>query len=186
MRDEALKLTFTAYKSGFWTLGPWGVGMASQLGRTDRSGLAVGLTNNSANGSAWTLETQVGVSDNHISYDWSTKVLGGVKVKVGGSIGTETGISAFVDSERKVTNSVKAGVTVTCALAGGVTMKIKCGRRRIRKTLLTAEQGQPPRSEGSASYLGLPKPQPIRGSWIHCSSCCVFCRFAPSVLATEA
>jgi DnaJ family protein C protein 11 len=118
-------LTLAAYKSGFWTLGPWGRGMAQQLGRSDRSGLAVGVTTNNANGSAWTLETQVGVRDNHISADWGTKVLGGVKIKFGGSVGTETGISAFVDSERKVTNSVKAGLMVTCALGGGVTMKIK-------------------------------------------------------------
>lgn len=114
-----------AFKSGFWTLGPWGKYLPSQLARADRSALAVGLTTTARDGTGWTVETQAGIIDNHISADWSTRVMGGLKVKIGAAVGTDSGINAFVDGEGKVTSNVRAGMMVQLALGGGVTMRLK-------------------------------------------------------------
>lgn len=114
-----------AFKSGFWTLGPWGRYLPEQLARADRSALAVALTTTTRDGSGWTFETQAGIIANHISADWSTRVIGGLKVKVGAAVGTDSGINAFVDGEGKVTTNVKAGMVVQVALGGGVTMRLK-------------------------------------------------------------
>lgn len=115
----------SAFKSGFWTLGPWGKSLPPQLARADRSALAIGLTTTARTGTGWTVETQAGVIANHISADWSTKVLGGLKVKIGAAIGTDSGINGFVDGEGKVTKNARAGMVVAVDLAGGVTMKLK-------------------------------------------------------------
>ena len=113
------------FKSGFWTLGTWGKYLPAQLARADRSALSVALTTTTRDGSGWTLETQAGVIANHISADWSTRVIGGLKVKVGAAIGTDTGINAFVDGEGKVTTNVRAGMIVQLAYGGGVTMRLR-------------------------------------------------------------
>jgi len=113
------------FKSGFWTLGTWGKYLPAQLARSDRSALSVALTTTTRDGSGWTLETQAGVIANHISADWSTRVIGGLKVKVGAAIGTDTGINAFVDGEGKVTTNVRAGMIVQLAYGGGVTMRLR-------------------------------------------------------------
>lgn len=113
------------FKSGFWSIGSWGKYLPAQLARADRSALSVALTTTTRNGSGWTLETQAGVIANHISADWSTRVIGGLKVKVGAAVGTDTGINAFVDGDGKVTTNVRAGMMVQLAIGGGVTMRIK-------------------------------------------------------------
>lgn len=51
--------------------------------------------------------------------------MGGMKVKIGGSVGTASGINGFVDGEGKVTSNVRAGILVQLALGGGVTMRLK-------------------------------------------------------------
>lgn len=110
-------------KTGFWSLGPWGasIPLASPI-RREQSALAVGLTTSTPNGSGWTLETQAGIVANHISADWSTRIMG-VRVKVGAAMGTDTGINAFVDGEGKVTTNVRVGCMVQAELGGGVTMR---------------------------------------------------------------
>ena len=59
--------------------------------------------------------------------------MGGLKVKVGGSVGTASGMNAFVDGEGKVTSNVRAGMMVQLALGGGITMRIKFVVSRSQK-----------------------------------------------------
>jgi DnaJ family protein C protein 11 len=118
-----LPLTRPALKTGFWSLGPWGGSLPlTHPVRRDRSALAIGLTNSRPNGSGWTVETQAGIVANHISADWSTRILG-VRVKIGAALGTDSGINAFVDGEGKVTASARVGCVVQAELGGGVTMR---------------------------------------------------------------
>jgi len=115
----------TAVRSGFWTLGPWGRGLAETLGRSDRAAVSVGLTNQGHTGSGWTIETTGGVADRHISLDYTFKVLDGFKVKVGAAIGTMGGINGFMNTERQITDSTRLGLGVTAALPGGITLRIR-------------------------------------------------------------
>jgi len=78
---------FITAKSGFYELGPWGKGLAASLGRHDRSSLSLGLTQQGIQGSAWTAQITGGVVDNQLALDYSVKVLNGLKVKVGTTLG---------------------------------------------------------------------------------------------------
>lgn len=110
-------------KSGFFTLGPWGSSLPLTYPlRREKSALAVGLTTAHPNGSGWTVETQAGIVANHISADWSTRLMG-IRVKLGAAMGTDSGINAFVDGEGKVTGNVRVGCMVQAELGGGVTMR---------------------------------------------------------------
>lgn len=119
---------FTTVRSGYYEIGPWGRGLASALGRNDSPALTLGLTNQDEHGTGWTVETTGGRDDNHISLDYSIKVLDGVKVKIGTSIGTASGISAFVNGERQLTEFTRFGLGVTASLPGGISMKLRLWR----------------------------------------------------------
>ncbi len=112
-------------KSGFWELGPWGKGLRDTLGRHDHPALSLGLTTVNHTGSGFTMETSSSLSDRHASLDYSMRVLGGLKVKVGGSFGSSTGGNAFVECERQVTEVLKMGMGLTATYPGGLTGKIR-------------------------------------------------------------
>ncbi|KAJ9116398.1 hypothetical protein QFC22_004840 [Naganishia vaughanmartiniae] len=116
---------FVTVRSGFWEIGPWGRGLAETLGRTDRPALSLGLTSIGHTGTGWTAEATGGFIDNHLSGDYTLDVLNGFKVKVGSAVGTATGVSAFVNTERQVTDNTKVGLGVTASLPGGITVKIR-------------------------------------------------------------
>lgn len=117
---------FTSFKSGTYTLGPWGKNLAGvAFLRRDRPNVAVGVTSQSGDGKGWTVQTSVGEADQSLSLDWGTKVLGGVKVRVGLNLGTGSGLSAFTNGERRVTENTRLGLGVTCGLPGGVTFRIR-------------------------------------------------------------
>lgn len=121
---------FVTVRSGFWELGPWGRGLAETLGRTDRPAVSFGLTSIGHTGTGWTAEATGGFIDNHLSGDYTLDVLNGFKVKVGSAVGTATGVSAFVNTERQMTDNTKVGLGVTASLPGGITVKI----RYVRET----------------------------------------------------
>ncbi|KAK1926987.1 hypothetical protein DB88DRAFT_5933 [Papiliotrema laurentii] len=125
---------FMTYKTGFYTLGPWGAQLPARLALADQSALSIGMTTARADASGWTAETQAGLVDSHISADWSTSLLG-LRVKVGASAGTTDGITGFVDAEGKTTQHVRTGMTLQLDLSGGVTMTL-----RWAATVLTPEK----------------------------------------------
>jgi hypothetical protein len=114
----------SAYKSGFFAFGPWGSSLPKEIALGDQSGLSVGLTSSKRSGTGWTLETQAGLSDSHLSGDWSTGLLG-VKVKIGATASGGGDISGFVDGEGKITSNVRGGVTVSADFGGGITMRLR-------------------------------------------------------------
>jgi hypothetical protein len=123
------KLFHKAAKSGFYELGPWGKGLAASLRRHDRSALSLGLTKQGIHGSAWTAQITGGAVDNQLALDYSIKVLNGLKVKVGTTLGVgeggAIGITAFLTGERQVTETTRCGMGITAALPGGITVRFK-------------------------------------------------------------
>lgn len=119
---------FLTVRSGFWSLGPWGQGLATSLGRTDAAAVSVGLTNQGHTGTGWTLETTGGIVDKHISLDYTLQVLYGFKVKVGAAVGTMGGLNGFVNTERQITPNTRLGVGLTAMLPGGITLRLRMWR----------------------------------------------------------
>ena len=112
-----------AYKSGFFTLGPWGASLPPRLAMSDRSALSVGLTTSRQDASGWTVETQAGLNESHISADWSTRLLG-LKLKFGVA-GSAAEINAFVDAEGRVTQNIRTGLNVQLEYFGGIGMRVR-------------------------------------------------------------
>ncbi|KAK4687510.1 hypothetical protein P7C73_g2607, partial [Tremellales sp. Uapishka_1] len=117
---------FITFKSGFWSLSPWGTSLPPAL-QGEKSALSVGLTTSDPHtGKGWTVETQAGINASRVSADYSQRILG-LKMKVGGSVGTD-GIQGFIDSEGKFSENIKGGMMVSAELGGGVTMRLKFSR----------------------------------------------------------
>jgi DnaJ family protein C protein 11 len=116
------QLIIPAYKTGPYTLGPWGKSPLIQM--QPSSGLSLGLTSNTPNGTGWTVETQAGIIDSHVSADYSLRIAG-VKIKVGSSWGTMGGINGFVDTEGRVSKLIRMGWLVQVDLKGGVIGKLR-------------------------------------------------------------
>ena len=105
-------------------MGSWGASLPEPVAFSDRSGLAVGVTTTKRNGTGWTVETQAGLSDNHLSADWSTRLLG-VKVKIGATASPVGQLTGFVDGDGKITTSIRGGITLSAELGGGIIVRLR-------------------------------------------------------------
>ncbi len=118
-----------AGKSGFYELGPWGKGLAGALGRQDTSSVSLGLTSQGSQHTAWTGTVTGGASEGQLALDYSIKILDGLKVKIGATLGIGegggVGLQAFLNGERQMTETTRCGMGVTAALPGGITFRFK-------------------------------------------------------------
>lgn len=113
-----------ALRSGFYSIGPWGSGLAESLGRTDKPALSLGLTSQGHSGTGWTVETSAG-QDKNVSLDYTAKLLD-YRVKVGAALGTSGGINGFLNAERQVTENLRLGLGLTAVFPqGGITMRFR-------------------------------------------------------------
>lgn len=113
------------YKTGFYSIGPWGKSLNPELALADLSSFSVGLTTTRGNNSGWTVETSAGLADSHVSADWSTRILG-LKIKIGTAAAVANGITGFVDAEAKATEHIRTGMMLQVELNGGLTMALRC------------------------------------------------------------
>lgn len=119
---------FTSFKSGVYTIGSWGADGDGEPIYDDVSAMVVGTTKQHMDGTSWTLQCALSGMDQSIGYDWTMKLLGGFKIKSGITLGTMSGISAFTNSERRVTENIRMLLGVECGLASGVQLKLRVSR----------------------------------------------------------
>ncbi|SAM82366.1 uncharacterized protein UBRO_04636 [Ustilago bromivora] len=124
---------FTSVRSGTYALGPWGGkvldGSAGVMVRREPAAVSVGLTKQEGDEKGWTSQLSISPVDQNISVDYGMKVLGGVKLRTGLNIGTGSGISAFTNAERRLTENVRLSLGLNCALpVGGVSLRVKVNR----------------------------------------------------------
>ena len=122
---------FTSVKTGAYQIGPWGdpkyLPSMAHI-RPEFAVVSVGVTNQNNNGRGWTVQSTMSGMDQSISTDYNMKVLGGVKLKFGASIGTGSGLSLNANGERRVTENIRFGLGVSAAQAGGTTLRLKFNR----------------------------------------------------------
>lgn len=122
---------FTSLKSGNFSIGPWGSALLSNpnsMVRREPPSISAGITSQSSEGKGWTSQIALSEADQSVSYDWGTKVLGGVKLRFGFSLGTSSGLSCFTNSERRLTETVKFGLGLNFGLPGPVTLRVRINR----------------------------------------------------------
>ncbi|KDN39079.1 hypothetical protein K437DRAFT_259186 [Tilletiaria anomala UBC 951] len=127
----SLMTGFTTFRTGSYQLGAWGnpESLSSmQLMRREPAGVSIGVTSQSGESRSWTVQSTLSTVDTSLSFDWGTKVLGGVKLRLGASLGTSSGLSLNVNCDRRVTETVRLGLGLTTGLPGGVTLRIKFNR----------------------------------------------------------
>lgn len=69
------------------------------------------------------------------SYTWF--VLGGVKVQVGGVVTSQGAVSTFVSGDRRLTETLRGGLTLDLAVSGIMTVKLRCVLARLCLLLWT-------------------------------------------------
>ncbi|WVQ82052.1 hypothetical protein IAT38_004180 [Cryptococcus sp. DSM 104549] len=134
---------FMTFEPGSFSIGPWGRSLdESQL---TPSSLSVGLTNSKRDGAGWTVQTTAGLAASQITADWSTRIPGGLKVKIGGEMGIGQSMAGFLSAEGRVTENVRAGVIWQVEVGGGIIMKLKFSRlnQRVSIPILLAERLDP-------------------------------------------
>ncbi|KAL1408743.1 hypothetical protein Q8F55_005556 [Vanrija albida] len=133
---------YITYKTGFWSLGPWGAAMPDEMRHADESALSIGLTNATVSGTGWTAEAQTGMSlaDNYLSADWSTHALG-LTLKAGVGLELQGG-HVFADATAHVTEHTYAGATFQVFLHGGFQVNLhisRVGQKLALPILLAAD-----------------------------------------------
>ncbi|KAM0791022.1 hypothetical protein ACM66B_004320 [Microbotryomycetes sp. NB124-2] len=126
---EQVTAVFTL-RSGIWALGPWG---REQREATVTSTSTVTLGLNHHRG--WGIECTSGVMSQQLSATYSTTLLGSFKVTAGGVVSSEGAASVFVESDKKVTEHIRAGLGLDLGMTGTMTVKVKFSRLGQRMTL---------------------------------------------------
>ncbi|KAK4048082.1 hypothetical protein OIV83_004952 [Microbotryomycetes sp. JL201] len=126
---EQVTAVFTL-RSGIWALGSWG---REQRETTPTSTSTITLGVNHHQG--WALELTSGVQAQQLSATYSKTLLGSFKVTGGGIVSSEGAVSIFVESERRVTEHVRAGMGLDLGMTGTMTFKLKFSRLGQRMTL---------------------------------------------------
>ncbi|ORY73064.1 hypothetical protein BCR35DRAFT_293884 [Leucosporidium creatinivorum] len=114
-------------RSGVWAIGPWG---RDALEPVSSSTVSLGL--NHTNG--WGVEASSGVFAQQVSASYSQTMLGGVKVVLGGVVTSQGAVSTFVSGDRRVTENVRAGMTLDMGVSGVMTVKVRFNRLGQRLT----------------------------------------------------
>lgn len=99
--------------------------------RQESPSIAVGVTSHSGDGKGWTCQTSLGLENQVISVDYAFRplFLGSPKMSVGLNLGTRSGLSAFHQTERKITDNVKIGFGINFGIPlGGVSFRLRFNR----------------------------------------------------------
>lgn len=119
---------FSSYKTGAYTIGPWGAGRGGEAVLQDTGALIVGVTKQEPNQPGWTFQTTLSEVDLSVGYDWSMRILGGILIRSGIVLGTGTGFSVFTNGERRVTENIHVMLGMDCGLVSGVQFKVRVSR----------------------------------------------------------
>ncbi|CAO1618942.1 unnamed protein product [Parajaminaea phylloscopi] len=158
LSNESALTGFTAFRSGAYTLGPWGKSVAEAGALAmDPPSVTVGLTSSDNAGAGWTAQTSIGLADLSINVDRGivAKWLGGAKLKAGISLGSASGVSVFANGDRSVSESTNVGFGVTAGLPGGVSVRLRFSRlgQKVTVPILLSPI---PRSDLVVAAVGVP------------------------------
>jgi hypothetical protein len=105
------------FRTGAWHLGPWGRDLVRQAPPS--------FTISFAQAGGWSIEAQTAPARSHIGVEWSTKVLSGVKVRVGAVAATDGTVNTTLGGERRLTENSRLSLELQFGLGGGVTFRIR-------------------------------------------------------------
>ncbi|KAK4055452.1 hypothetical protein OIO90_003290 [Microbotryomycetes sp. JL221] len=107
-------------RTGTWSLGPWGRDDLSQQ-QVPTSSVTFGLNH----AAGWALELTSAVSAQQVSGNFSRNVLGGFKVTAAAVATSEGAASIVFEGDRRVTENVRAGMSLDLGMTGTMTVKLR-------------------------------------------------------------
>jgi len=130
---------FLIYKTGAWSLGPWGSSGLSS--RREKSAVVISI-NGSFEKSGYNFEIQTGLSQIYMSFNYNHKLFNDYLVKTSATISTSNGLTAALLGERKITEYTKASLAIECGIPHGVTFKCRLSRlgQRISIPILVSPE----------------------------------------------
>ncbi|SCV69184.1 BQ2448_2204 [Microbotryum intermedium] len=105
-------------RTGQYSLFGWGI---SSLEPVSSSNITFALQKSRG----WSCSATTGMFGSSLSGEWGRVMLGGVKVSVGGALSTQGTMSTFVSGDRRVTEDVRAGMTLDLGMNGVMTVKLR-------------------------------------------------------------
>lgn len=120
-REILPRLTnYISFRSGLYTLGPWGTEYATATRQVPPS-LTVGVQSRTG----WTVSADTSVAQTSVSLDWGTRVLDrSVRIKIGGQA-TVGGGSVSLSAERRIPYEASLHLGLSMGINGAVTAKIQ-------------------------------------------------------------
>ncbi|PKI84548.1 hypothetical protein MVES_001411 [Malassezia vespertilionis] len=126
---------FTSLKTGPYTIGGWGAGPDGLPIHEDTGMLVVGVTKQDSPHTGWTTQMTLSDTDQSLGYEWNMRILDGIIVRSGISLGTGIGFSVFTNGERRITEHIRLLLGVECGLGTGVLFKVRVSRLGQRVVL---------------------------------------------------
>ncbi|ORY02431.1 DnaJ-domain-containing protein [Basidiobolus meristosporus CBS 931.73] len=124
-RVGATSTGYVAFKSGQYSLGPWGR-QIDQMMRREYSSFAIGLANR-AEKSEYNTELQMGLSDSHLTFDYTYTLNPSSKLNAALVLSTG-GLNVVVGGDSEVHPQHKVGFSVESGIPSGVTLKLRYTR----------------------------------------------------------
>ncbi|CAG8737470.1 10509_t:CDS:2, partial [Ambispora leptoticha] len=125
---------YLTYKTGSWSLGPWGKDDTSLFRRREKSAVAIGI-NSGRDKSGYSIELQTGIIQSHISASFNRKVAEGYNIRGSASISTVSGLTASIGGDHNVSTNSRVAMSMEFGIPSGVTLKIRFARLGQRITV---------------------------------------------------
>ncbi|PWN31705.1 uncharacterized protein FA14DRAFT_151104 [Meira miltonrushii] len=120
---------FTVFNTGTYTLGFWGKDVRLRSPQTPS--ITFGVSDRLGDGKGWTCQAGLGMEDQSLSLDYAYRpaILGSPKLRLGLTLGTRSGMTAFHSMERKITDHVRIGMGLHFGIPmGGVSLQLRFNR----------------------------------------------------------
>ncbi|KAG9303454.1 hypothetical protein G9A89_013781 [Geosiphon pyriformis] len=118
---------YLTYKTGAWTLGPWGKDESSLFARREKSAIAVGLSGG-YNKSGYSFELQTGIIQSHISASYNRKLANDYQIRGSTTLSTTNGLIVSIGGDHKVTTNSRVAIYLDFGFPTGLTFKFRFSR----------------------------------------------------------
>ncbi|KAJ3414219.1 hypothetical protein HDV05_006836 [Chytridiales sp. JEL 0842] len=128
---------YITYRTGDFTLGPWG----DPEDVRDRSACALGLVTRGES-SQWSVELSLGESASSLGIGYFRLIGWGIRARAGVNIATGTGVGVSLAVDRKVSKHSRIGMGVESSMLGGVSLRLRfmrLGQKFVVPILLTPQ-----------------------------------------------
>ncbi|KAI9473679.1 MAG: hypothetical protein EXX96DRAFT_578912 [Benjaminiella poitrasii] len=114
---------YITYRTGEWSLFGWGGDISQKM---DRSSVSLGLAGMHKRGNHFSGEIQTGIMSSHIAGEYTYKLPHQARLRLSCTLSSQGGIMASIGSDHKVSQHIRAGMSMECG--SGIIVKFRVSR----------------------------------------------------------